>query len=1219
MKRKYLFITRNYKEIAFIFLFTFGLILYLRLDVMLLPNIQGVYKNHAKVYSSAKPADDIRLVLLEGNASHELIMNVINKISENNPAALGVDIYFEESTKEEVDSILISKVNATDPNIVCAYDCRLLTSGYNTINYFFKDLYSYELLGYTNFIEYSGSTISLFPYLDYEQDKVASFATKLYDVYSNKEFEDESELLIDYQYVIKADTIKEEELDVVDLSGCRDKIVILGCMSYNDIKDTPYGKKYGCEIQSYAAATLVYNQPGHFFLRFLKFVLLALFALFSTFLFVIIRKWLERKDRNFSTIVFVGFYAVSYLFPLMSSSEFNEIVAYYLAVSTLIILGAFVFDLSVLLSKGIRSCIGKLKKIILILVCLLSVNNAYSQSDCIVSLISNEKHTAYITGMATNWEDSLYATVANDKTLRVWDMNTLSPKAIVRMPEDHGNYGQLSSCSFNPTNSDMIFVAGKIGTKRKDARISKNGTYSFYVVNWKEERIIDKEGQFNSPVQGLLFSPDGNICAAYAEYEQLSLYNSYNLTLIHQLTFNDEYIEHVYLQGDWMLVVTDIAIRKYALTYGDDTLKGLRLIKKIRKKIKQSRLTRDHNYLICYNELFHSGAFRYYPKTYRLDISTMKLTLLDKSYDKFAELEKKECIPSDIIPDIASKLQYRESLAPSIISLGNTLAFAYNGPVDGPLDENFWNRSFVDKEGFKMYNDEYDRMYFTYPFQVWKESVKSDTTFVIVDFGRRRDSGIDFKNYLQLQNKKDEYIQAEGDLITRRDSKHSFYDKYLPFNSAQLQQWNDDYFIVSLEDGTIRWYDIETGTEQLAFFYSTDDKWIFWVPDGYFYGNHPYVAELIEWRQQVYQNVVAQTLDMRKTYYNDKIIYDKINRIFNHTDVKTDNWEATKYPQIDIDSVSFSKYKDEEGMLIVDFHVYNYDESKYGPQGIQLEADGKICNYTTLEFMPHGYMEARIPLNTKRIDIKLLSENILLHYDYYELIKEKILEIDNVRAFGIGITAYNTVGIGNLSSSRNDVNDFFSLLDNYVYGKEIQKMNSFLRLFDQDATYKRITDNIKEMSNEVGEKDLSVFYFSGHGMAENNSLLLAPSDADWGNREGMLSATDFFGPISRMKGYKIVILDACCSGQLLNEFPDDPTMAIFTSSLANEISIDGNAVGRSVFTERLINAFRSAEKWQMKIGLYDIKNELIKSGVDERCIYIPEDLNDCIIFKIKNL
>lgn len=180
-------------------------------------------------------------------------------------------------------------------------------------------------------------------------------------------------------------------------------------------------------------------------------------------------------------------------------------------------------------------------------------------------------------------------------------------------------------------------------------------------------------------------------------------------------------------------------------------------------------------------------------------------------------------------------------------------------------------------------------------------------------------------------------------------------------------------------------------------------------------------------------------------------------------------------------------------------------------------------------------------------------------------------------------------------------------------------MNSFLRLFDQDATYKRITDNIEKMSNEVGEKDLSVFYFSGHGMVEKNRLLLTPSDADVGNKERMLSAADFFGPISRMKGYKIVILDACYSGQLLNEFPDEPTMAIFTSSLADETSMDGNAVGRSMFTERIINAFRSAEKWQMKIGLYDIKNELIKSGVDERCIYIPEDLNDCIIFKIKNL
>lgn len=1219
MKIKYLFITKKCIEFAFIFLFALGCLLFLRLDTMLLPNIQGVYKNYAKMYKGGKPIDDVRLVLLEGNASHKQIMDVINKICENNPAVLGVDIFFEEATKERVDSILIKKVNLSNSNIVCAYDKDLLTTGYKTINYFFKDLYEYKLLGFTNFIEYSDLTIGIRPYQDYEDDQIASFATKLYNVYTKKEFEEENDILIDYQYIIKKDTIKEKELDIMDFSEYENKIVILGCMSYDDIKNTPYGRKYGCEIQSYATATLIYNESKPFCSKLLKFFLLVLFTLFLTLLFVLIRKWLERKDNNFSSIVLVGFYVISYLFPLISYSEFNQMVVYYLAVPTLIVLAAFIFDLIILFIKGVQSCIGKIKKIILIFFCLLSVNDVYSQSDRIVSLISNEKHTANITDMATNLEDSLYATVANDKTLRVWDMNTLTPKAIIRMPEDHGNYGQLNSCSFNPINSDVIFVTGKIGTKRKDARIPENGTYSFYVINWKEGRIIDKEGQFNSPVQGLLFSPDGSVCAAYAEYEQLSFYNSYNMTLIHRLSFNDEFIEHVYLQDNWLLVVTDIAIRKYILSYGDNTLKDIRLIKKIRKKTKLSRLTKDHNYLICYNESAISDLFRYDPKTYKLDISTMKLTLLDKSYEKFIELDEQECVPSNMVTDIALKLQYRKRLAPSIEIHGDTLEFAYDGPVNGPYNEGYWSQLCYDGDnGLCIYSEGYDRMYFTYPFQIWKDYVKSDTIFPTLN-STVLESGIDYENYFRLKTRENEYIKAAGDLITRRDSKYSFYDRYLPYNSAHLRQWNDNYFIASLEDGTIRWYDIETGTEQLSFFYSKDDRWIFWVPEGYFYGNHPSVAALVEWRQQVYQNVVAKSFGMRESYYNDKIIYEKISRIFNHTDVKMNDLEATKYPQIKIDSISFLGFKGEDKILLVDFSVYNYDISQYGLINIQLEADGKICNYTSLNFTPSGYMEAHIPQNTKRVDIKLLSKNVLLHYDFYELIKEKILEIDKVRAWGIGITTYDTFEIKNLSSPRNDVNDLFSLLGNYIYGKENRKMFPFLRLFDQEATYKRIIERIEKIGNEVGENDLSIFYFSGHGTVEGNRLLLTPFDADWSNRERMLSATDFFSLISHMKGYKIVIIDACHSGQLLNEFPNDPTMAIFTSSLPDKTSEDGDAIGRSMFTEKIIKAIKNVEKKQMKFGLSDIKNELIKSGVDEKCIYIPKELNDCIIFKIKNL
>lgn len=1219
MRRKCLFITKNYKEIIFIFLFTLSLILFFRLDTMLLPNIQGVYKNYAQMYNGGKPADDIRLVLLESNASHRQIMNVINKICENNPAVLGVDIFFEESTKEDVDSILIKKINSSDSNIVCAYDYELLMTGYKTINYFFKDLYEYSLLGFTNFIEYSDLTIGIRTYENYEGDQIASFATKLYSVYAKKEFENKDEVLIDYQYIIQTDTINDKEPDLVDFSECRDKIVILGCMSYDDIKDTPYGRKYGCEIQSYAAATLVYNQSATFFPKLMQINLLILFALALTILFVLIRKWLERKDNNLSSIVLVAFYFISYLFPLMSSSEFSQMMVYYLAVPTLIILGAFVFDLIVLLIKGCQFCIGKMKKIALIFVGLLSFSNVYSQSDRIVSLISKEKHTANITGMATNLVDSLYATVANDRTLRVWDMKTLTPKAIIRMPEDHGNYGQLNSCSFNPINSDVIFVTGKIGTKRKDARIPDNGMYSFYVVNWKKERIIDKEGQFNSPVQGLLFSPDGSICAVYAEYEQLSLYNSYNMTLLHQLSYNDEFVEQVYLQRDWMLVVTDIAIRKYSLSYAYHTLKDIRLIKKIRNKIKQSRLTKDHNYLICYDEMFNSGPFRYNSKTYKLDISTMKLTLLDKSYDTFIDLEKKDCEQSNIIPDIASKLQYRKRLAPSIEIYGDMLELVYDGPGWGLNDDEFLARLILGDNRLSMYEEEYDKIKFTYPFQVSKTHVEKDTIQSIINFGRRIESGIDYDNCFQLRNKKNEYIKADGDLITRRDSKYSFYDRYLPYNSVYLRQWNDDFFIASLEDGTIRWYDIETGTEQLSFFYSKDDRWIFWVPEGYFYGNHPAVAALIEWRQQVYQNVVAETFGMRETYYNDKIIYEKVNRIFNRTGVKMDDSEAVKYPQIRIDSISFLDFKGEDRIFSIYFNVYNYDKLKYGLMDVQLEADGKECDQTAPQQTSEWYMEAHIPLNTKRVDLKLLSKKILLHYDSYELVKERILDIDKVRAFGVGITTYNTFEIKNLSSPINDVNDLFSILDNYVYGKQNRKISSCLRLFDKEATYNRITETIGKIGNEVGENDLSIFYFSGHGTVEDSRLLLTPSDGNWGYRKGLLSASDFFAPISHMKGFKIVILDACHSGQLLNEFPNDSTMAIFTSSLPDEKSADGNAVGRSLFTERITKAFRNAEKKQMKIGLCDIKNELIKLGVNEKCIYIPEELNDCIIFKIKNL
>ncbi|MCX6165996.1 MAG: caspase family protein [Ignavibacteriae bacterium] len=136
-------------------------------------------------------------------------------------------------------------------------------------------------------------------------------------------------------------------------------------------------------------------------------------------------------------------------------------------------------------------------------------------------------------------------------------------------------------------------------------------------------------------------------------------------------------------------------------------------------------------------------------------------------------------------------------------------------------------------------------------------------------------------------------------------------------------------------------------------------------------------------------------------------------------------------------------------------------------------------------------------------------------------------------AIVIGISKYKTYS--NLQYAHSDAISFYNYLISPI-GGSIDTNRAFL-LLDSKVQFGEINKILSNLSNKVQKDDEIIFYFSGHGAAENNAsigYLLCY------NTEGSNLGFNDCYPISSLRNWclnysklgckVIVILDACRSG-----------------------------------------------------------------------------------------
>lgn len=425
------------------------------------------------------------------------------------------------------------------------------------------------------------------------------------------------------------------------------------------------------------------------------------------------------------------------------------------------------------------------------------------------------------------------------------------------------------------------------------------------------------------------------------------------------------------------------------------------------------------------------------------------------------------------------------------------------------------------------------------------------------------------------------YVRFYNHYVLRTKGPQIYYS--IPYKSTAYRksEWiNDDFFIISHYDGTLRWYDSSNGNEVLALFIDKKGNWIYWVPEGFFYSEPASNSFLIEWKMQFFMNVIVKKPDMvRHNFYSKSFIFKRLEDIYIGNSINSENHESIanlenimteKFPILKIDSVTIDK----------EWYIYysldNYKGEVYGIYSLIPEINDRKVNFNFIEQTDNGgIIVAETEDTTGHVCVYLESElNGPVTYDDYKVENAKAFKPKNVRLAGFGISKYSIPKLNKLESCINDVYDFSGVLEDFFYKKCNKRIDKVIMCNDE-VTYENVCSTMDSLYNESENDDITVFYFSGHGILDekNGKYYLVSNNADNNKTEKGIDAELLIEKINRMKGYKIVFIDACFSGYMTNKIYKN--MSIFASSRVNQESFAKNSLERSVFTDYIVRYFSS--------------------------------------------
>ncbi len=406
------------------------------------------------------------------------------------------------------------------------------------------------------------------------------------------------------------------------------------------------------------------------------------------------------------------------------------------------------------------------------------------------------------------------------------------------------------------------------------------------------------------------------------------------------------------------------------------------------------------------------------------------------------------------------------------------------------------------------------------------------------------------------------------------------------------------WVVAGLGDGSIRWYRLSDGTEQLALFVHADGaRWIVWTPSGY-YDTSVGGENLVGWHLNRAFNQSADFFSAGR--FRDKLYRpDVIQKLLASGDEK----EAFRLAQADLAALEVANAEAAKPaikasaptppppkavtMLVagngisevlppiielrseptiestattvpVRFEVRSPSNAPVA--GIKARVNGKLVrSLTGKSLRAAGVQEVEVPIPSSDAEILLFAEN---KYGKSDPVTVKVSrsatqktaapfeKYDKLYLLIVGISKYPepfTLGLAN--KDARDFSHHMARQTGKLYNSAVPKL-----LIDEQATRKNIMDGLKWLRESVGEKDAGIVFFAGHGDNLGPNYFFIPGDPEAFPAKGEVKSTaehdawkvknaasrwvpgeEIAKTLLSLKGRSAFFVDTCHSGNLARQ------------------------------------------------------------------------------------
>ena len=472
----------------------------------------------------------------------------------------------------------------------------------------------------------------------------------------------------------------------------------------------------------------------------------------------------------------------------------------------------------------------------------------------------------------------------------------------------------------------------------------------------------------------------------------------------------------------------------------------------------------------------------------------------------------------------------------------------------------------------------------------------------------------------------------------------SWYVRY--FNSSGQQRWqmpvsrawavniskDSRWVVAALGDGTIRWYETNTGKERLAFYLHPDQKrWIAWTPQGFYSASSEQAERLMGYHLNHGADKAAQFVRV-----------DQLKQVYARRDLVARALEPD-YPQLaqqalqragDVRRLLRADRLPPEIQIVGNKTTYQVQQRHFrlplkiinrggGVSRIEYRLNGKLLPPSEVRsgglagFNPRGEMSVspvvtltngshELKITAFGRDGKVPSESVKVAVNMQNPAQQHkpVLHV-----LSVGVSDYRRAGL-NLPYAANDAEAIHQLLKTTENKGLYQRINA-RKLINEQATAANIQRELSLMASQVKDSDVFILFMSGHGKSVDAEYHFLPQELQFTNmtelKQRSVSArklVQWLQPIKAQK--KLLLLDTCNTGpgvirvasawqndgfsSIRNVLDDEVAIeqlrnsagiSVIGASTKNEVAIEGivdqrTKQGHGLFTYVVLEALRGS-------------------------------------------